>query len=116
MPKYRIYAGLGGGFDGANYQYTEEFVDEDDANVAAYQEACQIYDSQSGCGIEGWDDFMEEAKQNISEENFEDEQGYESALEDYANQVENEARENWIDYYVVLVGSEEDIEIDEPED
>jgi len=114
MQRYRIFAGLGGGFGGANYQYTEEFKSEDEANDAAYIEACQIYDSQEGCGIDGWNEFMDEARQGVSEEDFEDDEaGYESALEEYARQASDEARESWVDWSAELIGPDQP---DNPDD
>jgi hypothetical protein len=108
MPKYRIFAGLGGGFGGEQYQYAEDFHNEKDANDAAYQEACQIYESQEGCGIDGWNEFMNEARQEISEEDFEDDEaGYESALEEWAKQASDEARETWVDYHAELIGPDQ---------
>ena len=48
MTQYNIYAGLGGSFGGATYQYTSEFEDIDEAIDAAYTEAVEIYDSYEG--------------------------------------------------------------------
>lgn len=39
--KYKIYAGLGGSFGGATYQYTDEFRTEEDALDTAYLLAVQ---------------------------------------------------------------------------
>lgn len=117
MEKYRIFAGLAGGFGGAQYQYTEEFESEDEANDAAYVAACEIYDSQEGCGMDGWEDFLDEARLYIIESDFnDDDEEYEEALNEYASELSNEARERWIDYYVILVGSEEDTDPEQYED
>jgi hypothetical protein len=114
MQRYRIFAGLGGGFGGAHYLYTEEFKTEQDANDAAYMEACDIYESQEGCGIDGWKEFMDEARQNISEEDFvDDESSYESALEEWATQASAEARESWVDWNAELIGPNQP---DDPDD
>jgi len=114
MPKYRIYAGLGGGYGGATEFGVYDCATLEEAERIGYEEACQQFDSQAGCGMDGWDEFMDEATQSVSKEDYEDdESSYESALEDYANQVENEARESWIEYYAVLVGSDEDTDYEE---
>lgn len=116
MPKYRIFAGLAGGFGGATEQYVIDCENQEAADTIAYEEACQHFDSQAGCGMDGWEEFMNEARQCLSEEDFEDDEDYEAALESTANEIENEARESWIDYYAVLVGSDEDTEIEDSEE
>lgn len=117
MPKYRIFAGLGGGFGGATEFGIYDCATLEEAERIGYEEACEQFNSQEGCGMDGWDEFMDEAIQYVSQEDYEgDDSSYESALEQYAQQIENDARESWIDYRAVLVGSDEDTEIDEPED
>lgn len=100
MPLFKIYAGMGGGFGGATYQYTEEFDTKEQAMAAAYESACEFYDSQEGCGCDGYSEFIEEAIQNLDENDYEDESDYGNALEEYANELSSEARESWIDYWV----------------
>lgn len=108
MPKYRIFAGLGGGFGGVQQCEIAECTSLKEATDLAYREACDQFDSQEGCGMDGWNEFMDEAIQYVSEEDFEDdESAYESALEDYARQLENDARESWIEYYAEEVTDEE---------
>ena len=43
MGYYKIYAGLSGGFGGANYIDTLEFENEDAANDYAFESACELY-------------------------------------------------------------------------
>lgn len=100
MPKYKIFAGLAGGFGGAVEQYTIECENKEQAEDIAYQEACDYFDNQLGTGMEGWEDFMEEARGEIFEDEFDTDEEYERALEDYATQMESDARESLIDYYV----------------
>jgi hypothetical protein len=113
MPKYRIYAGLGGGFGGANYQYTEEFVDKAEANDAAYQCAIEEYESYGGMhGLMSWEEAREEAEQSFSTGD-EDDDDYNNEIESVAEEIYNESMEGWLDYQAVLVGSEEDTEYEE---
>ena len=61
MGKYRIYAGLGGGFGGANYIKTIEGVEESDAETEAYEEALNIYNGYEGLhGLFNREDALEE--------------------------------------------------------
>ena len=126
MPQYRIYAGLGGGFGGANYQETDDFKTKEEAEARAYEIACECYESQQGSGINSWGDFMEEAELDVGfdEDEISDEE-YNQAVEAYATDLENDDRESWIDYYVIeeqkgqkrgVEGAEENINIDPEED
>ena len=61
MARYNIYAGLGGGFGGANYIETAEFASEEDAMSAAEATAREVYESYSGLhGLFDADEYMEE--------------------------------------------------------
>ena len=115
MPQFRIYAGLGGGCGGAYYQETDDFNTKEEAETRAYEIACECYESQQGSGIEGWEDFMEEARSEIDSQgdNLDDEE-YEQAVEAYAIGLEDEARESWVDYYVIKV-TDENVNIDPEE-
>ena len=123
MPQYRIYAGLGGGFGGANYQETDDFKTKEEAEARAYEIACEWYENQQGSGINSWEDFMEEAELDMGfdEDEISDEE-YNQAVEAYATDLENDDRESWIDYYVIeeqkrrVEGAEENINIDPEED
>lgn len=96
--KYDLFAGMGGGFGGATYQETRDFNDEEAANNAAYEIACEIFDSYAGLhGVMGWEECMEEARDNISESDFNTPDEYGVALEEYADEVYKEERESWID-------------------
>lgn len=110
MPLFKIYAGIGGGFGGAFYQYTEEFETEEQAMTAAYDMACDIYDSQEGCGCDGYEQFIEEATDQLDENDYENASEYGCALEEYASEASAEARESWIDYYVEETDSMEEEE------
>lgn len=61
MPKFKIYAGLSGGFGGAQYHGTYEFTDAQEADRYAYKLALEEYESYAGChGLSSWDDVREE--------------------------------------------------------
>lgn len=47
--KYKIYAGLSGGFGGATYQKTEDYSSMDEALEDAYALAVEEYQSYEGC-------------------------------------------------------------------
>lgn len=94
--KYNIYAGLVGGFGGAEYQGTDEFDNMDDAVDVAYQIAAEMYDERVGCyGLRSLEDIAIE--EGLDEE--EDELEIES--------IYIEERESWIEYYAILTEEDE---------
>ena len=96
MKKYRLYSGLGGGFGGAVYQETVECATQEEANDAAYELACQDYESYAGTnGIRDFAEIMEE----------------EDCSEEEAEQIYNDDRDSWIEYW-----AEEEIEGKEYDD
>lgn len=115
MPFYKIYAGLGGGFGGAFYCYTGEYKDTKEAEKDAYDEACEIFEGQLGSGMDGYEEFRIEAESYLDDSDFLDEDGefdgdaWEQAIEAQANQIENDAKESWIDYHVVETDSIDDV-------
>lgn len=69
MAWFKIYAGLGGGFGGANYHGTYEYNSMDDAQDDAYQLALEEYQSYEGChGIMSWQDCYEDLRDSFGEE------------------------------------------------
>lgn len=59
--KYKIYAGLSGGFGGATYQKTEDYSSMDETLEDAYALAVEEYQSYEDChGIMSWDDCRED--------------------------------------------------------
>jgi hypothetical protein len=91
MKKFKIYAGLGGGFGGADYHGIHEFVDEDDAFDHARLIACEDYESYAGMhGLRSYEDIY----QDFVDEGIED--IYESDIE-YEYEQE---RDSWLDYFV----------------
>lgn len=97
MKKYKLYAGLGGGFGGAEYIETVEANSEEEASTWAWEAACEIYQSYEGAdgGIRSCGAIMEQEQVN----------------EDDAWAIYEEERESWLDYYVKEDdGNEEDEE------
>lgn len=81
-----IYAGLGGGFGGADKVDVLEFENIEDAERYAWERACQEYESYAGLhGLRDIEQIMEE----------------EDCDEEIAQEYYNEERKGWIDYYVI---------------
>ena len=82
---YRIYAGLGGSFGGAQLIGEWEFDSREAAESAAFAAACDEYENYDGMyGLRSVDEIAEE----------------EECDEDEALRVWEEERESWLDYYV----------------
>lgn len=82
--KWKIFAGLGGGFGGARYKRTVSCTEEE-AERHAYLDACEEYESHEGTqGIRAVDEIMDE----------------EGCGEVEAQEIYNEERESWLDYHV----------------
>lgn len=93
MGKFRIRYGLNGGFGGCEMMDWEEIEanDFDEANLIAYQNACDEYESYLGSnGLRDIDEIIEEDEVDENE----------------AEKILNEDRENWIDYEVEEIKEE----------
>ena len=90
MGYYKIYAGLGGGFGGAEYLWTDEYTSEDEAVECAYNQACELY-----YDYQGFD------REIALEDNP-------SLTEDELSEMESEDLETWVDYYVIETDSIDD--------
>lgn len=100
--KYKIYAGLGGSFGGANYQSTHEFTTEDEAYNYAYNLAVEEYQSYEGChGILSWDDCREDLLDSYPDIEIDN--------EDVDDRYQEEV-ESWIEYYVRPANGPEDVD------
>ena len=89
MPKYKLYAGLGGSFGGAECQGIFDYDTEEEALEEAEAMAIDIYQSYEGMyGILGWDELAE-LYPEYSPDEIDDE--YQSQLD------------MWIDYYVITL-------------
>lgn len=98
--RYNIYAGLGGGFGGYVYQYTDEFETENDAIDAAYDMAVEEYQSNEGLhGLGSWGDIKDEYCEDngIDEDSLTDED-YEIIDAQYQEEMEG-----WLSYRVTTV-------------
>lgn len=92
MKKFRVFAGMGGGFGGAKDCGVYEFKNAEEAVQCAYEMAVQEYQSYEGYhGIISWGDIADDP------EEFGLEEGY---TEDDINEIYNEEIESWISYYV----------------
>lgn len=85
MSNYRIFAGLGGGFGGANEVDVLENTSRAEAEDYAYELALQEYEMYDGLhGLRTVDDI-------IDKEGVDEREAYE---------IYNEERESWLEYYV----------------
>lgn len=81
---WKIYAGLGGGFNSIRYIKTYEGT-KDQAEKEAYYAAVEEYESYEGLhGLRTVDEIMDEEGVDYEE----------------AQQIYNEEMESWLDYYV----------------
>lgn len=106
--RYKIYAGMTGGFDSVQYQCTIEAHDEDDALEYARQLAQEEYQSYEGYhGILDWHQCREDLYESgwITDKMTE-QQIDEATDEHYLNEMES-----WIEYYVEeAIGEDEEEE------
>ena len=88
MAMYKIYYGLGGGFGGPGDPELARLPDDKTAENLAYELACQEYDSYDGLhGLRNVEMIMEE----------------EDCDEATAEEIYEEEREGWLDYWVEKV-------------
>ncbi len=95
MKQYKIYAGLGGGFGGAQHIETLEFENMCDANDYAYELAVQEYQSYEG--LHGLADYAEICE-NPEDYGLSDDFDEDAAHEAYMQEIEN-----WIEYWAEVV-------------
>lgn len=82
---YNIYAGLGGGFGGAQYDYTCNCESKEEAEDLAYDAAINVYELYEGShGLLDYSDCREV-----------------SSSDEEAEEMYNEERESWLEYYAV---------------
>ena len=102
---YNLYAGLGGGFGGMQYHYTEEFDTREEAVDAAYQIAREDYESYEGLyGLMSWTDIKEEYchENGLTEDQLTDED-YQMIDMSYEDELES-----WLSYAVTTVEEDPD--------
>lgn len=98
MPKFKIYAGLGGGFGGAQFHGVYEFADEREADQAARELCVEEYESYGGYhGLYTWDSMRQEIADNEYDGDIEqvDPEDVDIAL--------TEEMEGWFAYKVIQV-------------
>lgn len=88
--KYKIYAGLGGGFGGATYQMTEDYATIDEALEDTYNLSVEEYQSYEGMhGVMSWEDRREDLEES----------GFDYDDESVDSRYQEEL-ESWLSYYV----------------
>jgi hypothetical protein len=104
MAKFKIYAGLGGGFGGANFRGIEDCNTIDDAEEFAYWEAVEVYQSYEGLhGLMSWDEVKEDLIVRYGTDIDEDD----------IRVAYNEEMDSWLDFYVKEVPDNYEEEEDE---
>ena len=87
--KFEIFAGLSGGFGGAQSLGVFDFDNEDEALQAARNAAIEEYESYEGChGILSWEECKEDLIESFG------------ITEDDVDMAYLEEIESWIEYYV----------------
>lgn len=90
--KFEIFAGLNGGFGGAQSLGIFDFNNEEEALQEARNAAIEEYESYEGChGILSWEECKEDLIASF---------GIEYATEDNVDMAYLEEIESWIEYYV----------------
>lgn len=98
--EYNIYAGLGGGFGGAKYQYTGLYNSLEEAEEDAYTAASEEYESYSGYhGLLTYEEALETAMNENPGESEEE-------LQNYIDGLFTEDKESWIEHYAVLTSED----------
>lgn len=89
MKEYKCWYGLGGGFGGARDFEIEEFDTVEKAEEYAWELACVYYDIYVGLyGLRDYEQIAEDEGLDIEKD------------EDEINEIYNEEREPWLDYWV----------------
>ena len=120
MPFFKIYHGMGGGFGGAQYDYTGEFEDREEAMEEARRLAVEDYESFEGChGIMDLDDCRRALliDAGVDEDAIDDYSGdFETLMEEYgvsdedAAEMYEEELESWITFRVMPADGADDTE------
>lgn len=92
---FKIYAGMGGSFGGAEYIGSYTFDSLEDAENFAYEEAREIYASYAGMhGIPSYGNCLEELRDDYIDD---------GALKEAAEYLYDENINDWIEYYAIEV-------------
>lgn len=96
---YNLYAGLGGGFGGAQLVATAMYTSAEEADQDAYTYAIEEYQSYEGChGILSYEEVREDIRNSFGDKFADD--------EDYVNNTYIEEMESWITWYAVEVAKD----------
>lgn len=107
MPWFKIYAGMGGSFGGAQYHGTYEYDNIDEATNDAYSIAEEEYQSYEGChGIMSPADVEED----LRDSGFIDDDMTDDEVADMIDYHYREEIESWISYYVESATGPDDID------
>lgn len=105
MPKFNLYAGLGGGFGGYQYHCTEEYNSKEEAEEAARELAIEEYQSYEGMhGLDSESDIEEDYCEDngLSSDELTDEDR-ETIWDAYVDNMEG-----WLSYLVTTVEEDPD--------
>lgn len=101
MPKFKIYAGLSGGFGGARYCGVYDCEDEHEAEDIAREEALEQYESYGGYhGLYTW----ESMRQEIADTEYDGD--IEQVDPEDVDIAMTEEVEGWLSYRIVPVGDD----------
>ena len=99
MPKFKIFAGMGGGFGGPEYHGTYEYPNRDEAMKDAYDLAVEEYQSYEGYhGILSWDEVYQDLIDSGFIDTIDD-----NEVEEMVNDAYLEEIEGWITYNAIEV-------------
>ena len=114
MAKYRLYAGLSGGFGGLVYQGIEECKSQQEAEWRAYDIAWEEYESYGGNhGLLDWDACYEDA---LESEWIDPHSQTQEEIERIVDDHYREQVESWIVYKAVPVECGNDLDCEDDED
>lgn len=110
MKQYNIYSGLNGSFGGARYNYTASFETKEQAEEAAFESACNNYESYEGVyEILSYYDIQEQ----YCEENGLDSENLSKDDYEEIDDMYSEERESWISYYVIPTEEDKNVSPEE---
>jgi hypothetical protein len=111
MPKFKIYAGLSGGFGGARYCGVYECDGRDEAETYAREQAVEEYESYGGYhGLYTWDSMRQEIADDEYDGNIE-----QVDPEDVDMRLMEEV-EGWLTYKVIPVQDDFPLDWSEEDD
>lgn len=98
MPKFKIYAGLSGGFGGARFCGVYDCADKEEAESIAREQAVEEYESYGGYhGLYTWDSMRQEIADELYDGDIE-----QVDSEDVDMRLMEEV-EGWLSYRIVPV-------------